>query len=154
MLYNGIVEASALKVGQKLMFVPMNLRVEIHPDAREITVWDGQELVADYTVERVEGGAQSLEPMWTTLSVREGYLEGRPVSSRSFLFSSADRVLKLSNGLLLGGESHYATGPMLRLKQKDINELSLLLRVGNEVSIHRKGMPAPEKAKEEPLPQE
>lgn len=154
MLYNGIVEPSALMVGQKLMHVPMDLRVEIHPDAREITVWDDQEIVADYTIERVEGGAQSRKPEWTTISSREGYLGGRPVSSRSFLFSSADRALKLANGLLLAGESIYAAGPVIRLRQRDVNELSLLLRAGNAVSIHRKGMPAPEKTEAEPLPQE
>ena len=41
MLLNGIVEPSALRVGQKLVVVPMRLRVEIHPVQRELSVWDG-----------------------------------------------------------------------------------------------------------------
>ena len=47
MLLNGIVEPSSLRIGQKLVVVPMRLRVEIYPLQREVSVWDGEQLVAE-----------------------------------------------------------------------------------------------------------
>ncbi len=135
LLLNGIVEPSALKVGQKLVVVPMKLRMEIHPEQREITVWDGAELVADYEILSVSGLTGKGNEQ-VTLSAREGTLQGGAVARRSQEFPSSDRLLRLSNGWVLAGEQQVA-GPTLRLRQPELSELCLLLGVGAPVYLVR-----------------
>ncbi len=135
MLLNGMVEPSSLKIGQKLVVVAMRLRMEIHLEQREISVWDGDELVADYEILSVDGlsgkGNES-----TTLAAREGTLKGGAVARRSPDFPSSDRLLRLANGWLLAGEQQVH-GPTLRLRPQEVNELSMLLGVGAQVSLVR-----------------
>ncbi len=136
MLLNGMVEPSALKIGQKLVTVEMVLRAEIHLEQRELSVWDGRELVADYEILSVDGlgGQGNVE---TTLASREGTIGGLAVARRSSDFPASDRMLRLGNGLVLAGEKQQAGGAVLRLRQRDVSELCMLLGVGNRVSIVR-----------------
>ncbi len=135
MLLNGMVEPSSLKIGQKLVVVKMALRVEIHLEQREISVWDGDELVADYEILSLEGLSGKGNEQ-TTLAAREGTLKGGAVPRRSPDFPSSDRMLRLANGWALAGEQHLQ-GAVLRLRQPDLNELGLLLGVGAPVSLVR-----------------
>ncbi len=135
LLLNGMVEPSSLKVGQKLVVVDMTLRMEIHPEQREITVWDGEELVADYEILSVhalsgEGNEQ------TTLAAREGTVKGGAIARRSPDFPSSDRMLQLANGWVLAGEQQV-NGACLRMRQRELNELSMLLGQGAIVSLVR-----------------
>ena len=129
MLLNGIVEPSGLRVGQKLVLVPMNCRLEIHLSQREVCVWDGETLVADYNITehrltgKKEGG--------TTLASRESLTEGSRLPARSLQTASADRVLVLENGVRI--ESVHHSGDEVLLDRKDINELALLLVSGCDV---------------------
>lgn len=132
MLLNGIVEPAGLRVGQKLVLVPMNCRAEINLAQRELSVWDGETLVADYNMTAAEGTAN--KPGETTLAACEGYLEGGRLPRRSVQFSSSERVLLLANGLMLAGKAKN-TGSVLLMEQRDLNELSLLLAAGSPVVI-------------------
>ncbi len=135
MLLNGMVEPSALKIGQKLVVVEMTLRMEIHTEQREISVWDGDELVADYEILSCENlsGKGNEE---TSLAAREGTLKGGAVPRRSPDFPSSDRMLRLANGWVLAGEQ-AVHGSCLRMRQQELNELSLLLGKGARVSLVR-----------------
>lgn len=134
MLLNGIVEPSGLKVGQKLVLVPMELRMEIHPRQRELCVWHGDMLVADYDLTAVEG-MQKTHYGDTEISAREGYGQGgAKLPARSFQYLSSDRRLVLGNGVVLAGEQG-GSGAVLRMHAADLNELALLLGVGAAVTI-------------------
>ncbi len=135
LLLNGMVEPSALKIGQKLVVVKMCLRMEIHLEQREISVWDGDELVADYEILSVSGlGGKGNDQ--TQVSEREGTLHGGAVARRSSDYPSSDRMLRLANGWILAGEQ-VVNGPVLRLRQLDLSELSMLLGVGSQVMLVR-----------------
>ena len=136
MLLNGIVEPSALQVGQKLVVIPMRLRMEIRPLQREISVWDGQQLVADYPIsamDEVPKARQKTEKV--KVAAREGYLDGLAVLPRSPQYPASERVLVLSNGMLISSGQNGHGGVKLRMDQKDLNELALMLDCGNEVHI-------------------
>lgn len=124
MLLNGIVEPSGLRVGQKLVLVPMNCRAEINLEQREITVWDGETLVADYTLRAVEG--KKTNSIDSRVARRDGYLDGVKIPARSTQMLSSDRVLVLENGCIFA-DAQNVTGVALRMRQSEINELSLLL---------------------------
>ena len=136
MMLNGIVQPSALQVGQKLVVVPMRLRMEIRPLQREVSVWDGEQLVADYPLLGMdEISAERRKTAQVKVSAREGYLNGMAVPQRSPQFPASERVLVLSNGMSLVGGSNGRGGTLLRMEQKDLNELAMMLDCGNEVKV-------------------
>lgn len=133
MLLNGMVEPSNLKAGQELVVVPMDLRMEIHPLQRELTVWDGKVLVAAYNILSVENfnGKGNTE---TEVLSRDGYVNTTPVPKRSTQFLGSDRGMQLANGMALASETR-GRGCVMRMDRKDLNELTLLLGVGGRVSV-------------------
>ncbi len=135
LLLNGMVEPSALKIGQKIVVVKMALRMEIHPEQREISVWDGEELVADYEILSLHGLSGKGNEQ-TSLAAREGTMKGAAVAGRSPDYPSSDRMLRLANGWVLAGEQQQH-GACLRMRQQELNELSLLLGVGAQVFLVR-----------------
>lgn len=133
MLLNGLVEPSALKAGQVLLIVPMNLRVVISPLQRELTVWDGRVLVAAYNLQSVEH-IKEKQNLTTSIKSREGYINGALLPRHSIQFLSSDRALVLENGWkIVSGEQQGGT--VLRMNSRDLNELTLLMNVGGRVHI-------------------
>lgn len=132
MLLNGIVEPSNIKMGQKLVIVPMRLRLEISLSRREAMVWDGDVLVADYDLVGVP--ERKMKEETTQLAVREGYVDGHRLSARAMSFGGSDRVLVLSNGIRLTA-SPNAEGDCILMEQRDLNELALLLAPKAEVAL-------------------
>lgn len=140
MMLNGIVEPSALRVGQKLVLVPMNLRVEIYPLQREISVWDGNTLVADYPITGMDDIPPARQKTQKTkVSAREGYLDGHVVLSRAPQFPASERTIILSNGMSLVGGSNSKGNTLIHMEQKDLNELAMMLDCGNEVTVYYPG---------------
>lgn len=136
MMLNGIVEPSSLRVGQKLVVVPMRLRVEIRPLQREVSVWDGDQLVADYPILNMDEVPEARRKNAVTrVSAREGYINGLAVLPRAPQFAASERVLVLENGVTLAGGQNGHGNQILRLDQKDLNELALMLDIGNEVKL-------------------
>lgn len=136
MLLNGIVEPSSLRIGQKLVVVPMRLRVEIYPLQREVSVWDGEQLVADYPIIGMDAIPRSRQKTQKTKIVaREGYLEGMAVLPRTPQYPASERVLVLENGMALVGGQNGKASVHLRMDQKDLNELAMMLDCGNEVLV-------------------
>lgn len=133
MMLNGIVQPSSLKIGQKLVVVPMDLRVEIHPAQREVSVWDGATLVADYNLTEISAPAKQ-ENEETVVSARNGYLGDNRIPARSPHFSSSDKTLSLENGQTLYS-SQRVEGAGYRMETKDLNELAMLVAAGARVSI-------------------
>lgn len=134
MMLNGIVAPSDLKVGQKLVLVTMDLSMEIRPQQREICVWHGDKLVADYNIVAVDGRDKKAYGE-TEIAAREGYMGGQKLSVRSYQYPSSNRVLVLGNGVCIAGEQGGGKGFVVRLKQADVNELTLLMNVGNRVTL-------------------
>ena len=137
MLLNGIVEPSSLQIGQKLVVVPMRLRLEIRPWQREISVWDNDQFVAAYSIAKVEGitGKKEGGVEQVSINSREGYLDNQPVPAKSPGYPASEKVLILSNGMVLTAGTHGGGTCRLWVEQKDLNELSMLLNCGNEVRI-------------------
>ena len=136
MLLNGIVDPSALKIGQKLVVVPMRLRAEIRPLQQEISVWDGDQLVADYPLEGADAVPfKNRKTMTTKVAMREGYVDGAVIPEKSFMYPSSERVLVLENGMAIAAGQNLSRSVVFRMDQKDLNELAMMLVSGNEVQV-------------------
>ncbi len=136
MMLNGMVEPSSLKVGQKLVILDMRLRMVIYPDLQEITVWDGEQLVAAYSFASIEGISLAADAE-TTLVEREGSIGGKVISRRSAYYPASDRMLLLGNGLRIAGKQQPGGDKVLRMEQRELNELAMLLAGGARVHIRR-----------------
>lgn len=145
MLLNGLVDPSAIHVGQKLVYVPMNQRVEISLPRREIAVWDGTVLVASYDIRSVEGMPAGVAEEETKVVRREGAVEGGKVPAHSPLMVCANRTLAFGNGMVLAAAAKPAA-KALRLEQADLNELALLVVEGTPVHVTYTVVDIPEAA--------
>lgn len=133
MLYNGLVTPSALKVGQKIVYVEMPLRVEIYPELNELTVWDGDSLVASYKIEAIKGISEDIvRNSATTVSSRDAYIQGKKIPPQAAQNAVADKSLRLADGVIVSSFDS-SNARYIRLSLKDLNELAQLIRVGNEV---------------------
>lgn len=135
-LINAMMDPSALRVGQRLRVIPQTLRAELRPAGRELSVWDGQKLVASYDVlpsQDLAGGGNTE----TTLKERDGHLNGARIPRSSALFNACNRTLKLADGTTLAGSDNAPKSKVVRMHQRDLNELALLLGQGARVSIVR-----------------
>ncbi len=136
-LLNGMIEPSKLQVGQKLAVASMELRIDIDVLEQELQVWDASTLVAVYPVQ-IESAQKLIKGGESTglVSNRLSYADGRKISTQSPYYSSADRVLKLSDGAYIAGEQKLASAvAVYQLSQPDMNELALLVREGTVVRL-------------------
>lgn len=133
MMLNGLVEPSDLKIGQKVVYISMELRMEIYPSTREICVWDGESLVASYKIMELYGVDDKItEPVTVEIASRQPMLQGKAVPVTSAQAASADKAFQLSDGVSVTG-TPQADGRYVLLSAMDANELALLLRAGNMV---------------------
>lgn len=150
MLINGMVEPSSIRTGQRIVVIPMELRMDIHPEQREVSIWDGSELVADYHLLSVP---PSLPDACAETAVKErcGFLNGRKIAPGSPMLASGDRELVLQNGWRIVGDrgEGAASRDAFRMEQRDVNEIALLMGVGAPVSV-RGGAPASSSEGENP----
>lgn len=133
MLYNGLIAPSDLKIGQKLVYINMKLRVEIYPQLNELTVWDEDILVASYKIQSHKGiDVKANSAREDRIMSKESYLQGKKVPESSALSVSADKLLRLTGGCVISGKPS-AGNQCICLEQKDINELAMLVREPNTV---------------------
>lgn len=136
-LINAMTDPSDLKVGQKLLILPQDLRAELHLATRELTLWDGQTLVGAYDVTPSQDLLQGSANEETQLKDREGEANGARIPRNSPIFPASNKLLILANGTNISGAEAAPKGKNVQMKQRELNELSLLLGIGARVSIVR-----------------
>lgn len=136
-LINLMTNPSDLKVGQRVNVAPADLRLELHVEELELTLWDGRTLVAAYDV-RPSADLKDGKNEETSLSDRRGEINGAHVPRASALFASSDRMLTFANGIQFLNDTHRAPKKAyVQMQRKDLNELSLLVRGGARLSVVR-----------------
>ncbi len=126
LLLNGIVEPSRLNVGQKLVVAPMELRLEINEQGRELRLWDKDQLIAAIPIQSIKGKLDADASL--CVSARRGYIETRRISPHSPSYPSSHRVLELSNGLQIAGADTVLDAlNVIRVPQRQLNAIALLL---------------------------
>lgn len=130
MVYNGLVEPSALKIGQKLVYIDASLRVEIYVSLNEITVWDGDILVASYKMISLKGDIPDIQQeSETNIVSRESYIQGKRIADNAVQSVLADKVIRFADGFAICSQERKEK-KALHLSQKDINEFSFLVKPG------------------------
>lgn len=133
MLLNGIIDPSALRAGQRMVVVKMNLRAEIYPQMRELCVWDEESLVASYDIATLQL-PNSKKNIVSKVDNMEGTIDGGVLPKRSTQYLASQRTLRLDGGIAICSSPCHAKH-CIEMNAADVNELALLLSVGSEVVI-------------------
>ena len=137
MLLNGLTDFRHLHPGDKLIAMPLNLRVIVDPGRRTLSLWDKGRFLKEYPLLACNPGSRT-HGAKTKISGKTGVLADRRVPPSSEAYRGSDKVLSLGVGGLairaMPGDGE-AAGQGFFVSRPDIEELALLLRVGNEVEI-------------------
>lgn len=137
MHFNGMIELKNIQPGEEMIVMPLEFRILIEPQRGLLSVWDGGRFICDYPIIHV-GTTGKLSAGKTTISSKLAEREGRRIAPQSKDYRGADKIIQIAKPSLYirGGEKtgdESVRGIILR--PQDIEELSLLTRVGNEVEI-------------------
>lgn len=134
---NSMLDLPRLQPGQKLVVMPLDFRLLIEPARGTVSLWQDGRFIRDYPV--LHWGAGSKTARRGKITAKPAELGGRRVQPQSADFRAAEKVIVIEAPPLqirawAGGEEDKPAGTIL-LRPEDMEELSLLTRVGNEVEI-------------------
>jgi hypothetical protein len=132
---NGLLDLDRLRPGDELLLMSLGLRVVIDPGRKTLTLWDGNRFVKEYRMlATVAPGAGQK----TKIEGKGGLVGERRLQAGMKGYRDASKWIQLGKGVPTigtGVEGGGAGGKGYLLSGPDMEELSLVLRVGNEVEI-------------------
>jgi hypothetical protein len=137
MYLNNMMELGNLQPGDELTVMPLDFRILIEPERMTLSLWDGGRFIRDYPIIHL-GVTGKLAKGKTTISSKVARLDGKRVLPQSKAYRAADKAVQITKpALVISGapedSKEFQHGIILR--PEDMEEVSLLTRVGNEVEI-------------------
>lgn len=141
---NGLMDLKGLRPGEEIIVMPLELRVLIEPGRKTLSLWDGGRFVKEYALISMDMGSHK-GGMRTKISSKAGIDGDKRVSPGMKNYRESTKIFTLEKSTLqirsvdpaLTKEERtdLSLGPGFHLAVEDAEELSLLLRPGNEVEI-------------------
>ena len=134
---NGMMELKNIQPGEELIVMPLDFRLLIEPQRKLISVWDGGRFIREYPIIHL-GVSGKLPPGKTKIGSKLAEFGGKQVAPQSKDYRAAEKVIQIAKPTLQirgGGETADAAAHGIVLRSDDMEEISLLTRVGNEVEI-------------------
>ena len=134
---NGMMELKNIQPGEELIVMPLNFRLLIEPQRKLISVWDGGRFIREYPIIHL-GVTGKLQPGKTKIGSKLAEFGGKQVAPQSKDYRAAEKVIQIAKPALQihgGGETADPAAHGIVLRSDDMEEISLLTRVGNEVEI-------------------
>ena len=134
---NGMMELKNIQPGEELIVMPLNFRLLIEPQRKALSVWDGARFIREYPIIHLDIQGKLVTGK-TTISSKLAELGGRQVAPQSKDYRAADKVIQIAKpSLQIRGATGMADALPhgIILHTHDMEEISLLTRVGNEVEI-------------------
>ena len=147
MFLNGLTEFANLHSGDELVIMPLDFKLLINlPKMRVELFYRDQEkkehvFAKDYPIRKLELGRVSRGHHQARISRKHGYLEGTtyPPTHQSYRHASKVLGLKVGRSMVqlrpLSGDENLDSGSGVFLTPSDMEELSMLIRIGNEVEV-------------------
>lgn len=151
MFLNGLTEFGNLHTGDELVVMPLDFKLVVNiPKMRVELFHRDQEkkehvFAKDYPIRKLELGRMSSGHHQSKISRKHGHLRGKtyPPTHQSYRHSSKVLGLKVGRSMIelrpLSGDENLDSGPGIFLAPPDMEELSMLIRVGNEVEVRITG---------------
>lgn len=145
---NGLLDLKGLHPGEELIVMPLELRVQIDPSRKVLSLWDGGRFVKEYPLRAMDlAGLKGA--LRTKIASKSGLVGNRRVTPGMKDYRDSAKMFALEKSPLqirgLPPEEEAEDGADLspgagfHLAVEDIEELALLLRPGNEVEIRAPG---------------
>ena len=135
---NSMLDLPQLQPGQKLVVMPLDFRLLVEPARGTVSLWEDGRFIRDYPV--LHWGAGSKTARHGKITAKPAELNGRRVLPQAADYRAAQKMLVIEapplqiRGWNRGEEEDKPAGTIL-LSPEDMEELSLLTRVGNQVEI-------------------
>ncbi|GAA5118706.1 LysM peptidoglycan-binding domain-containing protein [Luteolibacter yonseiensis] len=136
MFLNGMMELKNIQPGEELIVMPLEFRLLIEPQRKSISVWDDGKFVREYPI--LHMAATPPAKGKTTIASKAAELDGHRVQPQSKDYRAAEKVIQLAKPTLQirGASGAGEDAPRgIVIRSQDMEEISLLTRVGNEVEI-------------------
>lgn len=137
MLLNGLDRVDRLYPGDVFRVMALNFRIVVDVPRGEVSIWDGARYIKGYEIEQ-----QSLSSgrgvKTTKITAVEASYQGKRVRLTSSNYHKADKLIALKSPQIeiRPYKGKIDTGVVaIYLKKIDLEELVLLLRIGNSVEI-------------------
>ena len=134
---NSMMELKSLHPGDELFVMPLNFRLLLEPGRQALSVWEGGRFIREYLVVQMgEGIPPSAKA--TKISSKFAEYDGKNVRSTSKNFRAADKIIQFEKPPLQIRAINEADSPLpgcVLLQPHDMEEVSLLTRVGNVMEI-------------------
>jgi hypothetical protein len=133
---NSMMELRSLQPGDELVVMPLEFRLLVEPRRKAISLWEGGRFVREYPVLHI--GTIPASAKRSTISSKTADFEGKRVQSHTKEYRAAHKVMQVAKPPLQirawDGKDEKPAGGIL-LRPQDMEEISLLTRVGNEVEF-------------------
>ncbi|HEX7262400.1 MAG TPA: LysM domain-containing protein [Luteolibacter sp.] len=137
MYLNGMMELKNIQPGEELIVMPLELSLLIEPQRKTLSVWDGGRFIREYPIIHL-GISGKLPVGKTKISSKSAELDGHAVAPQSKDYRAANKIIQIAKPALQirGGQESTEESPRgIVLRYPDMEEISLLTRVGNAVEI-------------------
>jgi len=136
---NGLQGLDRLHPGDELLVMPLDFNLKIDVPRKRVSIWKNGKFVKAYRIARARIGRNSAGVVRAKVKNKVGYYQGRTYPTLSEHYRAASKVLTLSAGGVrireMPGEDGEDPGRGVFLQEPDMEELVLLMRVGNEVEV-------------------
>lgn len=147
MFLNGLLEMGPLHTGDELIVMPLDFKLVIDLTNRRVELFHRDQekkehvFAKDYPIEKFDIGRFSGTSVQSTISRKLGELNGRSFQPTQSAYRHAEKILGFNFGNTFvqlrqapTGEGEE-TGRGIFLTAPDMEELSMLIRIGNEVEL-------------------
>jgi hypothetical protein len=134
---NGMMELKGIQPGEELIVMPLEFRLLIEPQRKSLSVWDGGRFIREYPIMHLAVPGK-LAPGKTKISSKLAQLDGHSVAPQSKDYRAAEKIIQIAKPSIQirgGGEMQDEVPHGIVLQSEDMEEISLLTRVGNEIEI-------------------
>ncbi|MES2440829.1 MAG: LysM domain-containing protein [Verrucomicrobiota bacterium] len=134
---NGMMELKNIQPGEELIVMPLDFRLLIEPQRKALSVWEGGKFIREYPILHL-GVTGKLAPGKTKIGSKLAELDGRQIPVQSKDYRAAAKLIQITKPALQirgSDDTEDGTAHGIVLRSEDMEEISLLTRVGNEVEI-------------------
>ncbi len=151
MFLNGLLEMSPLHVGDELVVMSLNFKLVVDLAKRRIELFRPDEekkehiFVKDYPIMKLDLASLRRKPIHSKISRKQGEINGEVVRPALSDYRHATKVLGFKAGRFfiqmrpVPERDEEDPGRGIFLMNSDMEELSMLIRIGNEVEIKPAG---------------
>ncbi len=133
---NSMMELKGIQPGDEFVVMPLEFRILIEPRRKTVSLWEAGRFIREYPVLQMPNIPAAAAR--STISSKVAELDGKKVAPQSKDYRGASKVIQIAKPALQirgwEGDDEKPAGGIL-LRPQDMEEISLLTRVGNEVEI-------------------